>query len=75
MWKFFEYAQTLYTLKKMSGLVHSGGSHITEAPYENIKDDELYKRINQVMIPSVLKSLYELLLPEGANFKVPDCII
>lgn len=75
MWKFFEYARTLYTLKKMSGLVHMGGSNITEAPYDNIKDDELYKRINQEMIPSVLKSIYELLLPEGAKFEVPDCII
>lgn len=73
MWKFFEYAQTLYTLKKMSGLVHLGDSHITEAPYVNIKDDELYKRINQEMIPSVFKSMYELLIPDGSTFEIPKC--
>lgn len=62
IWQLLEIMGTLYTLRKYSDTIYSGGYHITINPcQELIKNEEEYKRINQVIIPALLSQLYKLL--------------
>lgn len=62
IWKLLELMQTLYTMRKYSDILHTGGAHITTNTLKDlIKNDDEYKRINKVVIPQVLKEVYKLL--------------
>lgn len=62
VWKFVELSKALYKIREYSDLLHIGGSHYTENPCSDIiKNDSEYKRINDVVIPAVLKEIYKLL--------------
>jgi len=66
-YKLWEIMKSLYTLREYSDMLDIGGSHITTNPQkELIKNDAEYNRINKVVIPELLKSLYELLENEVA---------
>ena len=57
-----EIMRTLYTLREYSDTLHRGGSHYTSNPCKDIiKNEDEYKRINEVLIPSLLKEVYKLL--------------
>ncbi len=75
IWKLLEYHSTLYTLKEMSGITYCGGSHITSKVEVSLKDDKLYARINQEMMPAVFEDLYKLLTPKDEKFEIRNCII
>ena len=62
IWKIMEIMRTLYTLREYSDTLHRGGSHYTSNPCKDIiKNEDEYKRINEVLIPSLLKEVYKLL--------------
>ena len=51
-----ELMKSIYTLREYSDFIYRGGAHITSNPCKNdIKNDDEYKRINKVIIPSLLK--------------------
>ena len=61
-YKLWELMETCYTLKKTAELTHLGGSHITTNPCkELLKDNDMYEKINKVMLPAVFKEVYKLL--------------
>lgn len=62
VWKLIELIQSLYTMREYSDMLHVGGSHFTTNPCaDTIKNEEEYKRINEVVIPAILKEVYSLL--------------
>lgn len=62
IWQLLELMKSLYILRKYSDMLYCGGAYITENPCKAVlKSDEEYKRINQVVIPSLNKKIYELL--------------
>lgn len=62
VWKLLELMKSIYTLREYSDFIYRGGSHITSNPCKDIiKNEDEYKRINIVLIPSLLKEIYELL--------------
>lgn len=53
---------TFYTLRRVSDLRHTGGSHITTNPlHAMLKDDKQYKYLNYVEIPKIMESIIEIL--------------
>lgn len=63
----YELMTELYTLRKYSDMMHTGGAHITNRN-KVLRSDELsnkheYDRINKVLIPAVWKELEEVLKP------------
>lgn len=62
IWKLLENMKTIYTLRNYSDLLHIGGSNITKNDLcDNIKNNEEYKRINNLLIPKLLDEIYKLL--------------
>lgn len=62
LWKFCEIVQTIYTLRKTAEMYHLGGSHFTTNPdAELLKNPAEWERINSVLIPAQLASLYTIL--------------
>lgn len=61
-WQLLEIMQSLYTSRKYSDMLHSGGSHITSNLCKDvIEDNEEYTRINEKVIPALLEKLYSIL--------------
>lgn len=62
IWQLLELMKTLYTLGEYSDMLHLKGANISKNSCENIlKNDEEYKRINEVVIPELNNKVYELL--------------
>lgn len=62
LWTFTEIVQTLYTLRKSAEVFYRGGSHISENPDAKLlKCAIAVNKINNVLIPTQIKSLYEIL--------------
>ena len=66
IWQLLELMQTIYTLREMSDTIHRRGSHITTADIENHIFNEniylnMYDKINNDTIPTLLNTVYELL--------------
>lgn len=62
IWQLLELIQALYTLRKYSDMLHRKGANISKNSCANIlKNDEEYKRINEVVIPELNNKVYELL--------------
>lgn len=65
IWEFLEIMDSLYIMRNYSDLLHRGCSGISQNKNtEIIKSDVEYKRINECVIPSILKRLYSILSPE-----------
>ena len=61
LWTFCELALTAYQLKETAEVLGRGGSHMTTNPCENIiKDEDMVKKINTVMLPAVFKQIEKL---------------
>ena len=64
IWKLLEYMTSFYTLRAYSDMLHSKGSGITNngiiGIYE-IENKKEYQRINDVLIPEIMKNVYALL--------------
>lgn len=61
IWKLLENMKALYTIRDYSDLLHLGGAHITQNDNkEIIKNDAEYKRINDVVIPTLLNEVYKI---------------
>ena len=62
VWTLLELMKTCYTLRGMADLTHIGGGHVTTNPcHDLLKDDDMNKKINKVMLPSLFKEVYKLL--------------
>jgi hypothetical protein len=65
IWKLLELMKSAYIAREYSDMLSRGGAHYTENPCkEIIKNDIEYNRINEVVIPSIMNKVYELLTPE-----------
>lgn len=61
-WILLELMKSIYTARNYSDMIHRGGSHYTTNPKrEIIKNDDEYNRINKIVIPELLASVYEIL--------------
>lgn len=63
-WQLLGLMQTLYTLRKMSDTIYTGGSHYTinEVEQELLKEYQpTYDKINNETIPTLLNEVYKLL--------------
>lgn len=61
-WQLLENIKTLYTMREYSDTLYIGGSNITSNENaEIIKNNEEYKRINEVVIPKLLETIYKIL--------------
>ena len=61
-WKLLELMKAIYTARRYSDMLHTGGVHYTTNPKsEIIKNNTEYNRINKIVIPELLESVYELL--------------
>lgn len=68
IWQLLENMKTLYNLRNYSDMIFRGGSHITTNQNSDlIKNEEEYKKINNVIIPKILKDIYGLLNKKGEN--------
>ena len=66
IWQLLELMQTYYTLRKMSDMLHSGGSNIStdNSLSKELKNKKEYDRINGVLLPKLFKEVYKMLSPE-----------
>lgn len=65
IWKLLELMKSAYTARHYSDMLHIGGAHYTLNPCkETIQDEAEYKRINEVVIPALMKEVYKILTPE-----------
>ena len=61
-WKLLELMKSIYIARHYSDMLCRGGAHYTTNPKrEIIKNDDEYNRINKIVIPAMLESVYELL--------------
>ena len=62
LWAFCELALTIYTLKETAEVLGRGGSHMAKNPCADlIKDTGEVARINKLVIPTCLDTLYDLI--------------
>lgn len=62
LWEFCEIVLTIYTLRKVAELYYLGGSHMTTNPdAELLINADEYTRINEVLIPAQITSMYAVL--------------
>ena len=61
-WQICELMKSFYIARNYSDMLHSGGAHITTNPAKDtIQNQSEYDRINKIVIPEILKKLYEIL--------------
>lgn len=64
IWKICELMKAFYIARQYSDMLFCGGAHYTSNPAsEAIKSDTEYKRINETVIPELMRHLYEILSP------------
>lgn len=62
MWTILELMRSLYIAKEYSEMLYIGGANISESKNKDIiKNNNEYKRINEIVIPKLLKDIYSLL--------------
>ena len=52
-----------YCLQKTAELFHRGGMNVCDAEFP--KDDNIVKRINEVLLPAIFEKVYSLLSPNN----------
>lgn len=61
-WKLLELMKSFYIARAYSDMLHRGGANYTKNPVSGvISDDYEYRRINMEVIPSIVRSVYDLL--------------
>ena len=56
--------KSIYIARSYSDMLHRGGAHYISNPNEkDIKNEYEYTRINKIMIPKMLESVYKILTP------------
>jgi len=73
-WKLAELMKSYYILKETADFFKHGGSHLSENPLKNFllifnKNEELTKKINEVLLPAIFKEIDELLTPKQKERK------
>ena len=64
IWRLNELMKTAYTARQYSDMLHIGGAHISTNPCRALIENEAeYKRINEKIIPGLMKEVYKLLMP------------
>lgn len=62
IWKIMELMKSFYVARHYSDMLHTGGAHYTENPAKGkIQSKTEYDRINNKVIPSIMKELYLIL--------------
>lgn len=62
LWTFCELSLSIYTLKAAADLFHIGGSHTTTNPgKDNLKNNEIYKKLVSELIPAQCQLLWNLI--------------
>lgn len=62
LWCFCDYMKSFYTLRAAAEVMSMGYSHYTEAVFlKEVKNEEMQKQINEIMIPAIIKQVEELL--------------
>ena len=59
-WQIIDYMESFYTLRKTSDLFYIGDSHYTTTPLQ-LKNNEIYEKINKEMLPSLFEEIKRLL--------------
>lgn len=68
IWKLLELMSSAYKCREYSDMLHTHGAHITTNLCKDlIANDDEYKRINDVVIPSIMKEVYNLLSEDGGE--------
>lgn len=64
IWKICELMKSFYIAREYSDMLYRGGAHYTSNPVKAIiKSETEYKRINEEVIPAIMKELYHILTP------------
>lgn len=64
-WQIMELFKSFYTARQYSDMLYLGGSHYTYNDCcEIIKNNSEYERINKVVIPEIIKKIYNIMSPE-----------
>lgn len=64
-WQIMELFKSFYTARQYSDMLYLGGSHYTHNDCcEIIKNNSEYERINKVVIPEIIKKIYNIMSPE-----------
>lgn len=62
IWTICEIMKAFYIARNYSDMLFCGGAHYTSNPSKDIiKSETEYKRINEIVIPDLMKNLYEIL--------------
>ena len=62
IWQLCELMKTFYIMREYAEVLHRGDAHYTENPCkEVIKNDEEWRRINEVVLPEVFKEVRKIL--------------
>lgn len=62
IWKICELMKSFYIAREYSDMIYRGGAHYTTNPASDvIKSQDEYKRINEIVIPSIMQELYKIL--------------
>lgn len=65
IWQICDLMKSFYIASEFAAMVHTGGANYTENPVREIlKSDIMYKTINELQIPAIMESLYEILSGE-----------
>lgn len=65
IWTICELLKAFYIARDYSDMICRGGAHYTTNPAkETIKNDAEYKRINEIVIPEIMRNLYKIMTPE-----------
>ena len=65
IWELCELMKSFYIAREYSDMLYCGGAHYTSNPAkEIIKNEEEYKRINEIVIPAIMDEVYKLLSPD-----------
>lgn len=71
IWQILELMQSAYTCRRYSDMLHRGNAGMTENPIKDvIKGMDEYKRINNIVIPSLMNELYKILLPKTEDGEI-----
>lgn len=63
-WELSDLMKQFYTLKEAAAIVHTGSAHLTSSKKVDSKNQDMYKIINEILLPPIFKRIYEILTPE-----------
>ena len=63
-WELSDLMTSFYTLQETAKIFFIGNSHKTDKSKVELKDLNLYNKINKEILPKIFKRIYEILTPE-----------